>query len=276
MPKRPQTDEATPAPAGSPKRRSWFARHKFLTALAAAVVLIIAVAIGSGGDGDASSPDPAAATPTAPSEPTTEPADAEEPAAEEPAAEEPAPEEPADELAERYPVFEVVEQSGSGDSIVAVPAAAAMVTMTHDGDSNFAVVVLDAANAPTGDLLANTIGAHTGTAAFGLTALSGEPANLQITADGNWTITIAPLASAPALPESGTGDGVFRHDGDATIWAMTHDGESNFAVLQHTDGLIGVNLLVNEIGAYTGTVPASGGPSIVTITADGNWTITSQ
>ncbi|ACZ31158.1 hypothetical protein Xcel_2140 [Xylanimonas cellulosilytica DSM 15894] len=273
MSKKPKPDEAPDTPT-TEKRRSWFARHKILTLLGAVVLIVAATQLGSGGDEPAPSADPTVTTPA-----ETDEADAtdgvEEVADDEPAVEEPA-EDPADELADRYPVFDVVEQSGTGDSVIAVPAAAGMVTMTHDGSANFAVVVLDAENASTGDLLANTIGAHSGTAAFGLSAISGDPANLQITADGNWTITIAPLASAPALPESGTGDGVFRHDGAAAVWALTHDGSANFAVLQYTDGLFDMPLLVNEIGAYSGTVPAKAGPSIVTITADGNWTLAQQ
>jgi hypothetical protein len=33
------------------------------------------------------------------------------------------------------------------------------------------------------------------------------------------------------------------------------------------------NLMVNEIGSYQGTVPAVAGPSVVTVTADGRWSI---
>jgi hypothetical protein len=34
-----------------------------------------------------------------------------------------------------------------------------------------------------------------------------------------------------------------------------------------------MGLLVNEIGAYTGTVPLSSGPSVISVSADGNWTL---
>ena len=37
-----------------------------------------------------------------------------------------------------------------------------------------------------------------------------------------------------------------------------------------------MGLLVNEIGAYSGTVPLSAGPSILTVTADGAWTLAIQ
>ncbi len=43
-------------------------------------------------------------------------------------------------------------------------------------------------------------------------------------------------------------------------------------VLQQTDGTW-PNLLINEIGAYQGSVPFMAGPSLLLIKADGAWTI---
>ncbi|WP_104178400.1 hypothetical protein [Cryobacterium sp. Y50] len=37
-----------------------------------------------------------------------------------------------------------------------------------------------------------------------------------------------------------------------------------------------MGLLVNEIGAYSGTVPLSSGPSAIVVTADGNWTLLAE
>ena len=53
----------------------------------------------------------------------------------------------------------------------------------------------------------------------------------------------------------------------------THDGTSNFAILERTDRAFSYGLLVNEIGPYTGTVPLSEGPSVIVVTADGAWTL---
>src|SRR5699024_9722086 len=47
-------------PAPEPKKRSWFARHKILTALLAVVLLVIAVRVFSGGSDPAPDADPAA------------------------------------------------------------------------------------------------------------------------------------------------------------------------------------------------------------------------
>lgn len=196
-----------------------------------------------------------------------EPAPAPEPA--------PEPEEPtaADWAADTWGTFEPVTQSGAGDSVLTLPATAAIVTATHDGGSNFALTVLDAANQSTGELLVNTIGGYSGTTVYGFNSFS-EPKSLQIMADGNWTITIAPVASAPAFAGSGTGDAVMLYDGDAAALTATHQGSRNFVVIEETGAAFSMGLLVNEIGAYSGTVPLSAGPSVIVVNADGGWTLT--
>lgn len=174
----------------------------------------------------------------------------------------------------KYGTFAPITQSGKGDNIVVLPvgAKAAIVTATHNGSSNFSLSILDASNAPTGDLLVNTIGTYTGTTAYGFTAFS-VGTNIQITADGNWTVTIAPISAAPALASSGTGDGVFLYSGKAGKLTATHDGSRNFSISEKTGELLAYGLLVNEIGPYSGIVPLSSGPSAIVVGADGNWTL---
>jgi hypothetical protein len=173
-----------------------------------------------------------------------------------------------------FGTFAPVTQTGAGDNIVALPAGATagIVTATHDGSSNFSLSVLDAANASTGQLLVNTIGAYNGTTDYGFNAF-GEGTTIQVTADGNWSLTIAPISASPLLTSSGTGDGVFLYEGKAGKLTATHNGASNFAVIEETGKAFSMGLLINEIGAYTGTVPLSSGPSVVAVTADGNWTL---
>lgn len=176
---------------------------------------------------------------------------------------------------EAFGSFAPAIEKGKGDAIVTLPAGAAggLVTATHKGSSNFSISVLDVDNQSTGDLLVNEIGKYQGTTAYGISSLGGEPAKLEVTADGAWTIEILPLASAPALtlPASGSGDGVFRYDGDTADWNIQHKGKSNFVVLQTADFM--PNLAVNEIGNYDGKVPMQAGPSVVVIQADGKWSI---
>lgn len=205
-----------------------------------------------------------------------------------------APAEPADDAADTAPAeepeptvadwangewgsFDVLTQSGTGDSVIGLPEGAegGIVTATHDGSRNFVLSVLDAANGSTGDLLVNTIGAYSGTTAWGIHALDGG-ARIQITADGAWTVTISPMGAAPALGGAGAGDAVFLYEGGAAALTATHDGSRNFIVREETGAILSMGLLVNDIGAYSGTVPLSAGPSVITVNADGNWTLTAQ
>jgi hypothetical protein len=181
----------------------------------------------------------------------------------------------ADWAAKTYGSFAPVTKQGTGDSVVALPAnvKAALVTASYDGSQNFSVQVIDAKNQPTLDLLVNTIGAYKGTTAYGLNGtLGGAGTNLKVSGAGNWTITIAPLSSASEQAPSGTGDGVFLHSGGAANAAFTNNGKGNFAVQEYTGEAFQIGLLVNQIGAYNGTVPISAGPSVITIKSDGNWT----
>lgn len=194
-----------------------------------------------------------------------------EPAAEEPVESEVTVQSWADET---FGTFTAATQSGTGDNLVALPAGATagIVTATHDGSSNFAISVLDAANESTGELLVNTIGPYSGTTLFGRGL--GDAATLQISADGNWSVTIAPFSTAPLLAPAGSGDAVFLYDGETGALTATHDGDSNFSVSEDTGSLFEFGLLINEIGPYSGTVPLSAGPSVVNVGANGGWTLT--
>jgi hypothetical protein len=186
--------------------------------------------------------------------------------------------EDAEEAAAEYPVFEPAEFSGTGDGVVDIPEGAtqAMATISHDGSQHFAVTALDANNELAGDLLVNTVGSYEGVTALGMWSLGEDAARLEVAADGAWTVTLAPLADAPALPESGTGDGVFLYEGAAATWHITNDGEAHFAVHAYTGNDFDMALMVNEVGVYEGDVPAKAGPALVTVTADGSWTIAAK
>jgi hypothetical protein len=188
---------------------------------------------------------------------------------------EPANEEPeSDYFAETFPVFNAVTESGSGDSVITIPAAQGVISASHSGSSNFILTVLDEGNVMS-ELPVNTIGSYEGTTAYGITGLGGESTTLEITADGDWEITIASVVDAPelAFPQETGGDGVYRYTGETATWQLSHDGDANVIVTYVSDGLLGWNLLVNEIGAYEGTVPVTAGPALVIVSANGDWTL---
>jgi len=228
---------------------------------------LISSALG-GGDSDTASIE----TPTVSTEQSADTDDA--PAVEEPVEETAGSQSWADDT---FGTFDTITEAGSGDNLITLPEGvkAAMVTATHDGDLNFVVNALNADNETTGDLLVNTIGSYSGVTVYGFNAFS-DATSLQIMADGNWTITIAPLSTAPTLAASGTGDAVYLYDGAAGKLTATHSGSMNFIVQEETDETFSIGLLINDIGEYSGTVPLSSGPSAITVKADGAWTLAAE
>lgn len=168
---------------------------------------------------------------------------------------------------------EDIEFSGAGDDIVTLDIPdddPAIATFTHDGGSNFQVSGYTADGDRTGGLV-NEIGAYEGVRPLNLQ----EPGvdELDITADGNWTVSVEPLADAQPVETSGategSGDAVLLVvDQDASSVEASHQGESNFQVTawgSRRDGMI------NEIGAYDGRIRMPGDAVILEVVADGAW-----
>ncbi len=183
------------------------------------------------------------------------------------------PEEEPEPEPEPEPLPADIVYSGSGDDVLRIdlpggPDSAAIATIGYTGSSNFAIWALDGNLAQQG-LLVNTIGAYNGT------VLLDEigTAALEITASGPWTITLRPLLAArefEGASAAGSGDDVVIYRGDAGIAAISYTGDSNFAVWSYGNRS---DLLVNEIGAYTGNVRWPSGPAVIEISASGAWTI---
>jgi len=174
----------------------------------------------------------------------------------------------------KYGAFEERRVTGSGDDVVMLPtgAKAGIVIATHSGDSNFIIESTTNSGEYVG-LLVNEIGTYSGTSAFGIDPWAdGIPKYLEITADGPWEITFRPVSKAPTLPSTGRGDGVFQYLASAaTTKTITHRGESNFIVEAYKGS--DWDLVVNEIGNYSGRKRIAAGPSIIVVTADGSWSV---
>lgn len=180
---------------------------------------------------------------------------------------------------ERYGTFTpMAQQSGDGDSTVLLPegATSGIVTATHSGTGSFAIQPFDANNQPTEPKSVSASGAYNGVARYGLDN-RGDTVKLAITATGPWTLVVAPVADAPSLtlPASGNGDAVYLYDGGAEDWTFSHTGTENnfgnFIVGQNTEQ--DYYSAINTFGEYQGIVPMQPGPSVISITADGSWTI---
>jgi hypothetical protein len=221
--------------------------------------------------------------------PATEDPAAENPAAEEPVAEEPAPvgSDPAEGSYQdvvdwadgKYGVFEPLTHTGDGNMTIILPdaATAGLVRASFTGTSNFTIVAMDENNEPTADRLVNSSGAYRGITAYGLLGdSSAQAVTLKVTATGPWTVDVGPMSYAPGPAASGTGDDVFLYAGGPLTVEVGHDGSANFTVVEYTEAASRMAVLVNDIGAYDGTVSLSQGPLVLTVGADGGWSFTAK
>jgi hypothetical protein len=97
-----------------------------------------------------------------------------------------------------------------------------------------------------------------------------------------WGIAVSLLVTSagcvgaqPGLAKDSSGDGdvVYQGTGLATNWAIGNEGEGNCVVTNRGEGVLGHDLLVNEIGRYDGSVPVKAGPAVTTQEPDGSWAI---
>jgi hypothetical protein len=174
-----------------------------------------------------------------------------------------------------------VEFSGVGPDVKALTNPAtepAIVSFTHDGESNFAVWSLNAELEQI-DLLVNEIGSYSGMIFLsrGYSFSPSSARHLEIEDAEEWTAKVAPASSAPQFlaAAKGSGDSVLRYGGSRVRLEITYSGEGNFSVTTFSkDGFYG-DLLVNEIDEFSGTVVLPSDEYIV-VSADGDWTLTKK
>ncbi len=223
-----------------------------------------------GGGSDTASQDPG--EPTAPEEPGEPEEESPEPDVE------PAPEEPKPEPVSQP---DPIELSGAGETATEafeLETGLTVVKLTHQGQENFAVTLLDE-NGEMVDLLANEIGSFEGATALGVTEGSYL---LDVDAQGPWTATIRqPRPTDPPKTQSFQGEGAraprpFSLPQGLARFELSHQGQENFAVtLLDGDGNM-VDLLANEIGNFQGSTAVSipqDGAYALDVDADGPWTI---
>ncbi|MEV0974971.1 hypothetical protein [Microtetraspora glauca] len=168
---------------------------------------------------------------------------------------------------------------GEGDDVVRINPTKkpGLIRFSHDGESNFIVYTVNG-RGKTDELLVNEIGPYDGTVLYNAYDSKGT-VGLQIKADGAWTATFKPVTKARCWCAStirGTGDQVLKLSptrGLRTVRAA-HNGESNFIVYGYPRvGTYG-DLLFNQIGSYKGKALLPVGTRLVTVHADGTWTLT--
>ncbi len=146
--------------------------------------------------------------------------------------------------------------------------------ITHDGASNFVVESRDG----TGDyvdLVVNEVGDYDGLRPLDLER--EQPASLRIRADGRWKVTVMVVDKAPKWTGKASGKAgatlllVDPAAPDQNV-RFTHKGRSNCALTVR--GEESSDLLVNDIGAYSGDMVLPTGTRFVEIETSGSWTLT--
>lgn len=244
--------EGAPPPPSPPEEPNWFLRHKVLTFVLVMIGLVGFVAAANDGAAPTDDADEAPAAVPSAAETARE--------SEETPESGPAPE----------PEFlDAEKHRGRGDDVITTnwPAQAGVVTFKCAECSGNTVVQSDGPES----LLINTIGPYEGTRWINVND-SAMTTSFTINATGSWTLTIADLDTVkqPSGQASGTGDEVVYLDTEATKAAISNRGQGNFVVEVISDDRM--DLAVNEIGSYSGTVPLRG-PALIQVTSEGNWVV---
>lgn len=173
------------------------------------------------------------------------------------------------------PVPPILAKSGRGDKVLKFRAQDGPIVarISNKGGSNFAVISYSGTDYD--DLLVNTIGSYSGRVyvAPGVNLL-------KITSSGSWSVELRPITSAPkwngTSTLTGKGDSVILLRGGAFgTTAIKNRGRDNFAVIAYSEYGDYLDLLVNEIGSYSGEVllPAED-PIVLSIHAEGgSWSL---
>lgn len=175
------------------------------------------------------------------------------------------------------PLPQPIILKGFGDSVVDVAKwnGPALLHAQHNGSSNFVVRNYGPGNKKL-NLLVNTIGIYEGIRPLDFFD-DEDTVRFEIKADGQWELQIIPfdLIQVEVTPTviKGRGDDVIGLIGDVPdlLKVDASQTKSNFVIWGW--GSNGRDLLVNEIGPYTGIVILSSQTKILEIKAEGNWSI---
>jgi hypothetical protein len=185
------------------------------------------------------------------------------------------------------PPPEPVTLAGTGDSVVDVggwQCAPSLAHITGNADvRHFAVENFDAGGERL-ELLVNTTDAYDGCRP--LDWMDDEcTSRFQVTATGDWSITLLPLAPIPeVLPHSLAVPGTYAGDGDDVILLVGggkpdlanvsgNEAGRHFALMAWSAKRGGDSLLVNTTDPYQGTVMLDETTMMLEVVATGAWTI---
>ena len=171
---------------------------------------------------------------------------------------------------------EPITYTGSGDDYFDISPFDSLYYFQITGNSDarhFSVTGYDSSGNYT-ELFVNTTDYYTGS------VLDSEQntRTLEVKAEGDWTITIVSLYTAPVVKAgetySGIDDAVLLIPlGSSSAVINGNSWSRHFAVKTYGDGF---DLLVNTVDPYSGTVRVDSDATVMTVTAEGGWSILLQ
>jgi hypothetical protein len=173
-------------------------------------------------------------------------------------------------------VASVLAKTGSGDKVLKFKAqkVPTVAKITNRGEGNFAIVAYKGSAYI--DLLVNEIGAYAGSV-----YIAPGVNLLKLTSSGSWSVDIKPYTAARKwngkAAIAGKGDAVILLTGGAFgTTVIKNRGQGNFAVIAYGTGGQYLDLLVNEIAAYSGEVLLpDANPMLLSVhAAEGSWSFT--
>ena len=144
-----------------------------------------------------------------------------------------------------------------------------VVSLSHDGHSTFVVSAIN--ENQQAEPLASAVGAYRGQRPL----VVAGPVAFQVTADGNWRLTIQPIAQGGTPNFKGSGDavsGYFTPPASGS-WQISDEAQSQFYVYAHC---LGGSVLVAQADGptqSTNQVDFPRGPCFWEVRADGDWSL---
>lgn len=178
--------------------------------------------------------------------------------------------------------FRALEFDGTGDSVVSIPRSAdavrhpcfCLITATYEGVGRFAVKRVGEPGGE-GVVLIDRSGPYHGVVTnLGVVGETIVQDKLEVTAEGDWSISLAPLADTPVLENGAayTGDALVFMDEDALANVRcTYEGSGDFSV--YAAGYDGSELLVDTTGPCDETVAWDDPHTLYVVHADGDWSL---
>jgi len=177
-----------------------------------------------------------------------------------------------------------IEFSGSDQQVsdeFTLESGLSIFRMTHSGQSNFTVWLLDS-NEQRIEMLVDVVGPLYGSKVLGID--TGGEYIVDVAANGNWTVRIEQprqtLVESTLRTLSGKGQQAsefIKLDTGSTVFRLRHDGSQYFTVWLLDNKGQKVEMLANEAGPFNSSKTVEidqPGVYILDIAADGSWTIT--